>query len=310
METAFIINGNIRKLNNTINEINNIFKGSNYKIFTSEYAEHFTVLTQDAVKLNYKNFIFVGGDGTLNEGINALINCFKLDNDFDWEKIAQLKISIYPAGSGNDFIKTLYKDGISLEKIKTKINNNTTQLIDVGKANFVSPENKEATRFYINITDVGMGGDTVQRKEHIPKWLGANFSYMWAISSTLVQFKPLPMQVQYNNTNWSGKAMNFVVANGKYFGNGLCVAPEAELNDGIFEMVVIGNIGLLDYFKHLDKIKKGQKIIHPEVQYLKSNEVSITATSEKPLTIDMDGEFIGYAPLRLTCLKEKLCFLV
>ncbi|HMU97954.1 MAG TPA: YegS/Rv2252/BmrU family lipid kinase [Chitinophagales bacterium] len=311
MKLAFIINGSVRKLDALVEAIHSTFSTYSIEVFISEYAQHYTELVHKALHNQISHLIFVGGDGTINEGINAFINFYKLDdNSFDWVAIAAIKLAVYPAGSGNDFVKSLYKFKIdSLFALKSLIDSDRVQLVDVGLVNYMDKSKLPSSRFFINITDVGVGGDTVQRKENVPKWLGANFSYMWAITTSITQYKPIAMTAVYDGYNWTGKAMSLVVANGRFFGNGLCVAPDAHLDSGIFELTIVGDISLVEYLKNLGKIKNGIKIIHPEVHYLQAKEIDISSSNSDLMTIDMDGEFIGYAPLNLNCLSKKLTFL-
>jgi len=311
MKLAFVINGNVRRINTVVSEIKEAFTQHDIGIFISEYAQHYTTLVQEALKDNFINFILVGGDGSLNEGINAIIQFYKSGEEYNWTAIASVKIAVYPAGSGNDFVKTLYCNQInSIFDLKALIEKDASKMIDVGLVHYQNKTKDNAVRFYINITDVGVGGDTVERKDRVPKWLGANISYMWAITSSITQYNSIQMEASYDGQHWSGRAMSFVVANGKYFGNGLCVAPDAELDSGCFDITVVGNINLFEYIKNLGKIKKGIRIEHPEVHYFRAKEVMIISASNDLVTIDMDGDFIGYAPLKLTCLPSKLCFFV
>jgi len=99
------------------------------------------------------------------------------------------------------------------------------------------------------------------------------------------------------------------VANGRFFGNGLGIAPEASVTDGKFDIVIIGDITLMDYFKNLGKVKRSEKLIHPKVQYHRLQKVSIQAKEDRSITIDMDGEFIGHAPMTLECLAQRICLI-
>ena len=103
--------------------------------------------------------------------------------------------------------------------------------------------------------------------------------------------------------------LNYVVANAKYFGNSIGIAPHAEISDGKFAITQIGDISIIDYFKNINTAKKCQKIVHLEVSYKESEYLTIESANNLPLTIDMDGEFIGYAPVEFTCFQQKLCFL-
>lgn len=314
MKIAFIINGGVKKLQKTTDSITKTFKNFNIKIYTSDNEEHYMQLCKVALDDGCNHIILVGGDGTVNKGINGIINCFKLNenkqpNDFDWDAISNIKIGVYPAGSGNDFVKTIYKD-TSLNTLKELIEKQSYQMIDVGWVRFLNFQLKDEIRFFMNITDVGMGGETVRKKNNMPKWMGTDFSYFWAITSTVATYKKCDVKAYNKDFFWKGKVINMVVANGKYFGNGLGIAPDAKVNDGKFSIVIIGDITLLDYFKHLNTVKKCIKIKHPKASYYSLDNITIESNSSRKITIDMDGEFIGTAPMTLQCLPNKLNFLI
>jgi YegS/Rv2252/BmrU family lipid kinase len=314
MKIAFIINGSIKKLHKTISSITKIFKDFDIKIYTSGDEEHYMQLCKEALDDDCDHIILVGGDGTVNKGINGIINYFALNknkqpNDYDWYALSKIKVGVYPAGSGNDFVKTIYND-TSLKTLKELIEKQSCQMIDIGWVSFQNFQLQGGIRFFINITDVGIGGETVRKKNNLPKWMGAKFSYFWAITSTVATYKNCNVKAFNDDFLWEGKVINMVVANGKYFGNGLGIAPDAEVADGKFSFVIIGDITLLDYFKHLNTVKKCIKINHPKVSYHSFDKITIESNTSRKITIDMDGELIGTAPMTLQCLPNKLNFLI
>lgn len=102
--------------------------------------------------------------------------------------------------------------------------------------------------------------------------------------------------------------MNFIVANGKWFGNGLGVAPDAVLDDGFWNCH-FGWYRPSRLFKTFGYRKKGEKVIHPEVNYNRFKEITITSGDGSSVPIDMDGEFVGYAPLTLKNIPQTINFI-
>lgn len=314
MKIAFLINGSAKGLNKLTQNIQATFKEYEPKIFLSEREGHNTELAQTAITRGYDTIIICGGDGSLNEGINGIIQAHKsgLGNTheaYNWEQISKIKVGVFPYGSGNDFSKTVHISR-ELYDIKKLIQQQRSQVIDIGWASFFSATNEPKHRFFINITDVGMGGETVLKLQNkITRKLGTDINYFWAITSTIATYNKVKVKAVSNDFMWEGKIMNFVVANGKYFGNGLGVAPEASVTDGKFEIVVVGDISLMDYLKNLGKIKECQKINHPEVHYFRTDKVQIESLESQNISIDMDGEFIGFAPMTLINLPQKIRFI-
>jgi diacylglycerol kinase (ATP) len=130
----------------------------------------------------------------------------------------------------------------------------------------------------------------------------------WAIFRSLLTYSVQKVRIFDSDWTYEGSVMSVCMANGKYFGSGLCIAPEAELNDGIAEIVIIGNVGIWDYLNKVPLLKKGRKINHPEVIYKKST--SCTIESQTPMPIDMDGEFVGYTPLTMDMIQKRIKILV
>lgn len=304
---AFFINPSIRNFKKIEIEIQHHFIDFDYKFFISEFSGHFLTLPKLAVEEGFTHFVAVGGDGTLNEVVNGIIAAFKTDEGCDWQKIKSIKIGILPSGSGNDFVKNLgYK---TIRELQNLIIKNTSTLVDVGFAEYLDREKKRAERFFINVSDVGIGGEVVINKEKLPLFFPGNFNYLIAIVSTFLSYKKKLVKVTAKEYFWQGKVLNYVIANAKFFGNSIGIAPHAEIDDGIFAITNIGDISLKDYFKNINTAKKCRKILHPEVSYTESEELLIESLGKFPTTIDMDGEFVGYAPVKFTCLKQKLCFL-
>ncbi|HZH67654.1 MAG TPA: diacylglycerol kinase family protein [Chitinophagales bacterium] len=315
MKIAFIINGTSKYLSQVQERVHSACKDLDYTIYISERKGHIEELTQDAISSNCNRIIVCGGDGSLNEAVNGLIQTFSIQSNekgshsYDWEGISKIKLGVFPIGSGNDFSKTV-KVKNDIHQLKQLIVNDHSQMIDVGWATYHDFSGQLAARFFINITDVGMGGEVVAKLDNkITKSLGPSFNYLWAITSTAATYQKVKIRATANDFSWEGDIMNFVVANGKCFGKGLCIAPDASVSDGLFDIVILGDFSMLDFAKHIGKIKKGQKVNHPKIEYHRLKEVYIESLENKQLAIDMDGDYIGHVPLKLTNLEGKINFI-
>ena len=313
MKIAILINGSIRKFQQIKKTVEQEFSIYDSQLFISEYAGHFIDLCKQALDKGFNCFIFVGGDGSLNEGVNGVISYYQQGNgkgidDYDWDAISRIKVGVYAAGSGNDFIKSVNQDE-SIETLINNIGNNSSKMVDVGWINYHNFEDKKDVRFFINVTDVGMGGEVVQKKSKMPKWLSGKLTYFLAITATIATYKKCQLKATAKDFTWSGKALNLIVANAKYFGNSLGIAPDAEVDDGMFTVVIIGDVSLYDYLKNLGNLKKCKKLIHPNVSYHRFNEITVEPTDNRKVTIDMDGELLGVAPMALKCLPKRIDFI-
>ncbi|MCP4123265.1 MAG: acylglycerol kinase family protein, partial [Bacteroidetes bacterium] len=164
---AFLVNSVIKGCNKVVSEIEAAFAGdTDIEIFRSAYGGHAEVLASDAVKAGYKYIITVGGDGTINETINGILSCFKTGSDapssgYDWEAVSAIRFGVLPRGTGNDFAR-YFKLSPSVMALKNRILDEKIMKVDVGHTTSTSKDGKPQERFFMNITDVGMGGATVE----------------------------------------------------------------------------------------------------------------------------------------------------
>lgn len=304
---AFFINPKIRHFKKIEIELQHHFIDFDYKFFISEYHGHLLSLPQKALSEGFNCMIAVGGDGTLNEIVNGTIKAFAQGGSYDWEKISEIKVGVFPAGSGNDFVRNIYDSKV--ETLKKYLKEDQTELIDVGYASFIDENHQPCERFFMNITDVGIGGEVVIRKEKMPYFLSSTFTYVASILYVMATYRKNWVKLKTDSFSYEGKILNFVIANGKYFGNAIGIAPHAEINDGKFGITHIADVSLFDYFLHIGTAKKCKKINHPQVHYSEATEVYIESADHRKVSVDMDGEFVGYAPIHLTCKAQKIRFL-
>ena len=304
---GFLINCSIPQWKKVVNQIERTFQEIPYQIFLSEFSGHITQLAIDAVQQGCKSLIIAGGDGSVNELVNGIITSQSFENSTDWNKVTDYTLGIIPMGTGNDFIKTLNKD-LSLQNLKTHIVQNQRKIVDIGLAEFTDKKQQATQRYFINITDVGMGGIVVAELEKGSSFLSKSNRYKLQIAKTFLTYKKSEIKITSENYEFQGKVMNVILANGKFFGNGLGIAPEAELQDGLLDLVILGDIGIMDYLSNLSQVKKCQKLNHPQVFYQKTKEINIISADNRELPIDMDGEFVGYAPLKIINLSKRVYF--
>ena len=299
---SFILNGKLKKANQIKQDLLKSLNSINHQLFFFETTskENAINLVKNAFDNNSDYLITVGGDGTLNEVINGYMKYF-------YPAKKKIILGLLPAGTGNDFAKTIKADK-SIEGLVSKIENNKTILSDVGEIQYTSLNKSIDNRFFINITDIGIGGIVVKKLSESGRALGPDLTYIMAIVQSFISYKPVTITLNADSFQWKGNAMSVCLANGKYFGSGMCIAPQADITDGKMQLVILGKISMLDYLLNLSKIKNGEIIINPEVHYASITNCTIDA-EQYSCPIDMDGEFIGYAPLSLKIHEKAVAFL-
>ena len=304
---AFIVHGKIKRHQQIISQIKEVFTAGYDLIFhVSQYSRHAIELSTAAVKDGAVFIIAVGGDGTLNEVANGVMNA-KNDGFIDDLKWNNVKIGVLPRGTGNDFCKTI-RVSYDLQLLKKLIESDSYKSIDLGLATFQDTDSNTTKHYFINITDIGLGGIIARKLSGSSKPLGAVITYQAIIISSLIGYRHKRIKVKADSFDYEGKVMSFIAANGKYFGAGLGIAPDARPDDGLFSAVIIGEISIWDYLMNLGRIRKCLKVEHPEVKYFNAREIHIESLTQ-PLPIDMDGEFVGYSPLKINIVPKVLKFI-
>jgi len=302
MKTKFIVNPRSaagrtgREWNEILQLVGQTFGNDADADFT-EGPMHAVHLARESIKTGYDRIIAVGGDGTINEVLNGFFENDQLLRD-------DVALGVLEMGTGADFVKSINMP-IQWEEAIPYLKKSTPQKVDVGKATFQSTQAKTVTRYFINICDFGIGGAVVERVNRTTKRFGGKASFLWSILITLLQYKNQEIQYKLDDAEWlSGRFNNFIIANGRYFGGGLNPAPDALLDDGVFDIVFFGDIGRIDATMNLSKLRKGTHLNHPKLSLTQAK--TIEAKSENPVYIDMDGEFVGMLPVRVEILPQKL----
>jgi diacylglycerol kinase (ATP) len=299
---CFIIHGKKSQPKKLIPQLKNFFFDSVTVFRVTAYEQHAMKLADAATRDRHTHIICVGGDGSLNEVVNGIMNACEATPG-----IVPPRLGIIPMGRGNDFARTM-RVSRDIASLKSSLDRDQYQTIDLGVARFTNPAGEVASRYFINITDIGMGGLVAQKLSYYPGWPGAWVSFQRAIISTLLSYRPQKIILHSDGQEMEIDIMNLVIANGKYFGNGIGIAPDASPADGSLSVVVIGNVSLFDYLKFTGDLKKARKLNHPEVNYFTSKEIRIYPAGA-PLPIDMDGDFIGYSPLSVRVLPSAIKFI-
>lgn len=265
-------------------------------LFT-KHSKHAIELARQATENGCNYLIAVGGDGTLHEVVNGV-----LQSDLTPEEYPA--IGLLPYGSANDFARTA---GIcrAIEPLLDRIKTQSAKKIDLGK---IVLERTGVTRYFINIAGLGLGPEVVRNLEQSSSMFGPGFNYFKHIIKGFLRYKKKEVRCTSDAWQWKGKLLQMAIANGRYFGRAICIAPDAQLTDGQFQVALFGDLSIWDYLKNLGKLKKGVKIDHPEVSYQVAQEVLLE--SQDACGIEADGEYVGLVPATISVLPEAISFLM
>jgi len=293
MRLFFIINGRYRRSKIDKLELQLRF-GNEHAYILTEASGHASELAKIAVDNCYTHLIAVGGDGTINEVVNGMIS----SEAFDTSKPI---LTFLPRGSGNDLARTLSYDA-SIESLEQRIRRNNYMAMDVGCARW-----EKDFRYFLNVMDFGLGGNVAAKVEAYRRGRWSFLAYQRAICSVLPFYRKHTIKISSREFKFEGKALSVVIANGRWFGGGLGIAPDALSDDGLLNLVVLGNVGILEYLLYLPRILKGKKIEHREVLYATTNEVIVIGTN---VLCELDGEIARQAPANISVIAGKIRMLI
>ncbi|MFQ5652264.1 MAG: diacylglycerol/lipid kinase family protein [bacterium] len=295
---AYLLNGRLKKKDELIGRLRQRLAGQvEQQVYITAATGDGIRLGQAAIEAGADFLIAVGGDGMLNELVNGYMNRARSHRE-------NAAIGLLPYGTANDFAKTIgmRKD---VEQLAQLIENTRTRRVDVGEIRYQSDEGEAKTRYFINIADLGIGGQVARTVNRGNRLWGANLTYRKAIIQAFFTYKHIKVRLTSDTYQWQGPILSLCMANGRFFGSGLCIAPQAEVADGQIQLVILGNVTLTDYLRNLSAIKRGDLLDHPEIHYQKVSSCRIES-GDRECPVNMDGEFIGYAPIEMNVLPQTL----
>jgi len=266
----------------------------------TEYPMHAKSLAQEAIKAGFEIILSVGGDGTMNEVLNGFFYEGELINE-------NASLAIFSRGTGCDTIRTL-GIGKDVDSIIEVLKNEKSMSIDVGLAEFVEYGGGKTQRYFLNVSDVGIGGETTYRVNNNSKALKGFLSFLVGAFATMISYKNKDFEITIDDITINERLNSIIVANGKFFGGGMKIAPMADMNDGYFDIIVIGNISKFDFIINFPKIYKGEHMSHPKLRHYKGRKIRVNAR-QKAL-IEVDGEQPGVIEAKFDILPNKIKVLI
>ena len=260
-------------------------------------------LTRQELENGAIRIVAVGGDGHLNEVINGFI-----ENDLPVNSDAAL--SFLMTGTGCDFQRTL---GIPVDWQSAVENLNQAQVrqIDVGKVTFTKSDSTKQVRYFMNIASFGLSGavDRCIENSRQPAFLKGTPLFLWATIKTVLTHPNQTVKFQIDDgPEQKIQTRLGLLANGRYFGGAMLAAPEAELDNGMLDLLMLKEISLAKFLWHLPKIYKGTHLNIPEVFFQKVRR--FTASSTEQIILDIDGESPGYLEATFEVLPKILKLII
>lgn len=260
-------------------------------------------MASQALKSGITRIVAVGGDGTLSEVVNGYFDeCGSVIT-------SEASIGLLPSGTGSDFRRSL---GLTSrgDSVRALISSET-RLLDAARAEFRDLDGARASRVFINVASFGLGGDVSalvnKWRESLPRWIGGSARFAAAAIAALGRYKNIAVTLSFDESEIKINSNLIVAANGRFAGGGMMLAPHAELDDGLLDVILTDNATRLDVIRELPRIGRGAHLKNPKVSEVRVRELSIN--SEEPMAIDLDGEMVGFTPARLRVLPSAIRFI-
>lgn len=291
MKHLFIINpiAGKGKALDYIPKIKEYFKNNDeeYIIKITEKKGHAIEIVKSYTSKNTYRVYAIGGDGTLNEVLNGMINSDSL-------------LSLIPCGTGNDFSRSLLKNNSS-EDILFDTIAGTEKLIDVAKAN---------DSYYINISSVGFDSEVVYNARIFKgiKFLPNHLSYIFSLFYTPFIYKSIPMKIKIDGITINKKTMLVAVSNGSFYGGGIPITPDASLQSGMLHVCVIDHVPLIKLLRFIPRVLKGTHGSIKEVSFYNGHKISVE--SDYTFTFNSDGELQRLKKVDFEMIEAKVKMIV
>lgn len=240
-----------------------------------------------AVERKYDLVVIAGGDGTLNEAISGIA-----------EKDYKPKVGIIPAGTTNDFARAL---GIpkDVKKAVDIILEENEQALDIGKVN---------GKYFVNIAG---GGDLTELTYDVPIKMKAalgQLAYYVKGIEMLPSLRPVSVTIEYDDNVYSGEIMLFLVANTNSVGGFEKLAPDALVDDGYFDLLILEKTSLPEFIRLATAALRGNHLEDDKIIYAQAKRIKITP--DEKMLLNIDGEYGGELPGEIINLKQHITFFV
>lgn len=276
-------------------------RGQDHDVVMTARPGDATALARAARADGVAVLVVVGGDGTLNEVAQAYL-------DDAGEFLPGPELALVPAGTGGDFRRTLGLDEGADKAVATLLSA-APRPMDLGVLSFVSDSGKPAVRAFVNIASFGTSGKVDRLVNATPKWMGGRLAFALGTVRALATYRNAPVTIAVDGATFYEGPINVVaIANGRCFGGGMKIAPRADPGDGLFDIVVVGDIGFGESLRRSPDLYKGEHIGKPSVFTTRGKVVRAEPRNMDPVYIDTDGEAPGRLPLTATILPGVLRF--
>jgi YegS/Rv2252/BmrU family lipid kinase len=273
--------------------------GTPHELVVTSARGHATALAREAMRNGVDVIAVVGGDGTLNEVVQAYL-------DEHGDPISGPSLGVIPAGTGGDFRRTL---GLSRDfgNALRRLVEAPPRRLDLGVLELAGDRGERIRRAFVNITSFGVSGRIDKIVNEGPKWMGGRLAFALGSVRAMSTYRNAPVSIRVDGKPWyEGRIVVAAVANGRYFGGGMQIAPRADVADGLFDVVVLGDLTFAEACRVGPRMYAGNHLGSERVFSTRGRSVEAVPVGDHTVYIDADGETPGTLPLKAWVLPGAL----
>jgi YegS/Rv2252/BmrU family lipid kinase len=252
---------------------------------------HGKQIALEAAKQGRKLIVACGGDGTINEIANGIL-----------ESGEPAELGILPSGTGGDFRRTFHLS-TDPAQAAADLKNGITETIDAGRVTFTDENGKTVSRYFMGVASFGISTSVIRRVKAdkpfawLPRGLSGRAGFAWSTLQTTLEMKYTKASITLDDgREREVSVVNFCVANARYFGGGMKIAPDARLDDGLFDVVMIGEISTPKILANSYKLYVGKHFDVAEVHHAHARKIVVNPITDEKIRFETDGELPGFLP--------------
>jgi diacylglycerol kinase (ATP) len=269
-----------------------------FKFEFTEKPLQATDLAREAIKDGIELVIGVGGDGTMNEIANGFYEDSRIINP-------EATLGLVPSGTGCDLVRSL-SIPTGLKGALQVLSDAPPVRMDVGRVRYRSNAGADEERLFLNVADFGLGGEVVREVTERRLQRKAS-SYVRCLVTTMARYKNKRVRIRVDGeTLPDGEYLIGAVANGRIFGKGMKVAPDARLDDGLFDSVLVKGFRFFEFCRHGWKLMNGSHVTHPKVTVVRGQKVEAWSEEPEHVLLELDGDQVGRLPASFEIIPRNL----
>jgi len=242
-------------------------------------------LARQAADEGFDLVLACGGDGTLSQALVGLLD-------------TSIPVGIVPAGTGNDFARTIRLNRNPTDAARQLLSGHATDidLLDINEGGLWS----------VNVLGLGFDAAVAERMNRRRRLAGGLLANLIAVGQELITYRPREVRLRVGGEEWGGRALLLAVANARSYGAGMKIAPTAEIDDGLLDVILVEHMGRIEFLRSFPMVLRGTHLSHPSVHAWQAEEVAIE--TPEPLPVLVDGDVQCETPLHIRVSRRRARF--